>query len=421
MSAGKRWIERIKTALILLLAALALFLGWKTQLFDGLFKTGEVPADAPDAAAVTSYQAALLPVCAAAVIAPELIHGVQYADEEMGSLLQDLRPILGEILGTAARPAPVEEQVWQAALLEPGLFLDYGCPVSLNVLARWMGTTADFAENVRACRLLLVPGKDTGAVLYFRDPEGMTFRCETMALSTALEEGIAAYLPNGAEFAMQYSSLSACDPYALILPRLPAMPVVSASDSGQEAALEAAARLMQVKLSTANSYPERSGTAYLGENGILHREADGSIRYTAEQDSALGEAADEADQIELSRRYLSGIVSACGGAGELRYSGTQQTDDVTVVSFSYWVGGLRVELSSGSAAWAQFRDGRLRELFLIPRTYTLESGEIEPLPALQAAAAAGSRQPGSFPELVLPDPGGESSFQAVWTVRERGR
>ncbi len=80
-----------------------------------------------------------------------------------------------------------------------------------------------------------------------------------------------------------------------------------------------------------------------------------------------------------------------------------------------------MELSSGSAARAQFRDGRLRELFLIPRTYTLESGEIEPLPALQAAAAAGSRQPGSFPELVLPDPGGESSFQAVWTVRERGR
>ncbi len=420
MSRSRRWLEWVKSLLILFLTCSALFLAWKTELFQR-FLPDNITADPVEPSAmVNSYTAAARPVSAAVTGGTGLVYGVAYDDAAMDELLEVFRPVLEEALGSASAPEPRKEEDWQAALLKPGLFLDYGEPISLNVLTGWMGTAASFSADQRAERLLLSLVNMEQVDLYFLDEQGEAFRCENMALSDALYAGINSFLPNGAEFAVQIASLGDCDPYTLILRDLSELSAVSAADSGRDDAFRAAAELCQVRLNTGSSFQEQNGLVYLGEEGRLRLEADGSFRYLADEDQSLGEAWEEADQLELSRGLLEKLASACGGIGTLEYASTQYGETDTIYRFDYRVNGLRVKLNSGSAAWAVFRNGHLVELGLRPRTYILADRRVDCIPPLQAAAAVGSLEPGGTLDLILSDPGGASVLEPIWTMREGG-
>lgn len=419
MSRGKRWLERIKSLLILALTVSAGFLAWKTGLFQRLVPESVPVEPVEPTSGVLTYQAAARPVCAAVTGGSGLVYGVSYDDSVMDGLMQDFRTILGETLGSASKPVRVDEQVWREALLGPGLYLDYGVPVSLNVLACWMGTTAGFSAEQRAERLLFSLPDDERVDLYFMDERGNTYYSSTLALGSTLHAGIGIYLPNGAEFAMQLKELEACDPYALILRGLPVLHFLTASDSGRRDAFLLAAELCGIKLYSVGSFQEQEDTIYLGDEGRLRLEAGGGIRYTAAEGKSLGEARGEASQIELCRRLFAQLSAACGGVGELQYSGLQHDGDSVVYRFDYRVNGVTVKLGSGNAAWALFREGRLEEMGFLPRTYMLTANTVDRIPCLQAAAASGSMQAGSAPELMISDPGGNVLIEPIWTLRER--
>ena len=420
MSRRKRWIERAKSLLILLLAAGAVYQAWMTGLFQRMLPAGASIVPAEPTAAVNSYPMAAMPFSAATTGTSGLVYGVCYDDKAMEELLEEFRGVLGETLGSASTPEPVDEAAWQEALLGPGLFLEYREPVALNALARWMGTVGSFDPEQRAQRLILSLGPEERVQLYYLDAQGAACRCDTLALGSTLNALLNAFLPNGAEFALLVQSLRDCDPYSLILQDLPALKVISADDSGRESALQKAAELCQVKLNAGSSFQEQDGIVYLGENGRLRLEADGSFRYTAAGDRGLGEAGDEPEQIELSRSLLSQLAAACGGLGKLEYAGTQAGDDTVRYRFAYRIRGMRVKLLTGSAGWTVFRNGELVELGFRPRTYTETGEELNCIPPLQAAAAAGSMQPGGIPELIVADPGAEAMTEPVWTLREGG-
>lgn len=419
MSRKKRRIERIKSLLILLLTVSAAFLAWRTSLFQRLMPERSSQEPVEPTPGVSSYQAAADPVSAAVTGVSGLVCGVCYDDEGIRELMREFRAVLVETLGSASDPIPVEESVWREALHGPGLFLDYGTPVSLNVLACWMGTTAGFAAEQQAYRLLFsLPDQDR-VDLYYLDEHGNAFFCETLALGSTLYSGINSFLPNGADYAMQIDVLGACDPYALILRDLPGLTAVTATDDRTDAALQAAADLFGIKLNAAGSFQEQEDTVYLGEAGRLRLEADGCLRYLTADGKDLGEAQAEADQIELCRGLLARLAAECGGEGELQYSGAQIEEGSVTYRFDYRVNGIPVKLSSGSAGWAVFRGGRLEELGFRPRTYLHTEIGIDRIPPIQAAAASGSLQAGSAPELIISDPGGEVMLEPVWTLRER--
>lgn len=418
MKGSGKWIEHAKSLLILLLTLSAVFLAWKTGLFQRMLpQRGSAYQEEP-ASHTSTYTAAAKPVNAAVTSAVGMIHGVSCNDEKMEGLLQSFRPVLGETLGSAGVPFQVDEEEWQRALEEPGLFLDYGNPVSLNVLARWFGTASAFDPEKRASRVLLSLTEEEEVKLYFLDEQGTAFCSDTLALGSALFTEISAYLPNGADFAMEIKSLSSCDPYTVILRELPRLYAVYAEDADRDAVLHKAAELCRVSLSTNSSFQEQDGMVYLGDTGRLRLEADGSLRYIASQRAEWGETPEEADQIELSRMIFAQLNTACGGIGELAYTGTEQGAETTEYRFVYRVLGINVRLSSGAAGWTVFRNGRLEEFGFRPRTY-LPSGSVERIPPLQAAAAAGNLQPGSTPELVLSDPGSQVTIEPVWSLRER--
>lgn len=419
MSRSKRWIERIKSLLILLLSLSAVFLAWKTGLFQRLMPEHEALEPAEPTPGVSSYQAAADPVCAAVTGVPGLIYGVCYDDEGMRAVMQEFRSVLGETLGSASEPVPVEESVWREALLGPGLFLDYGSPIALNVLACWMGTTAGFEPEQRADRLLLALPAEDRVDFYYLDEHGDAYYCETLALGSTLYAGINSFLPNGADFAMQIETLQECAPYTLILRRLPVLHTVTASDEGGSSAVQTAAELFGIRLNAAGSFQEQEDTVYLGEEGRLRLEADGCIRYLSAEGKDLGGAETEEDRIELCRSLLARLADACGGAGELQYAAAQIDGGSVTYRFDYRVKGIQVRLGSGNAGWAVFLDGRLVELGFRPRTYQVTENSVDRIPPLQAAAASGSLQSGSAPELLFSDPGGEALLEPVWILRER--
>ena len=419
MSRKKRWIERLKTLLILLLTVSAAFLAWRTGLFQRMMPEDDTPESVEPTPGVSSYQAAAEPICAAVTGASGLVYGVCYDDAEMDALMRNFRTVLGETLGSASDPVPAEESAWREALLAPGLFLDYGVPVSLNVLACWMGTTADFSPEQCADRMLFSLPEEDRVVFYYLDERGEAFSCETLALGSTLAAGINGYLPNGADFAMQIETLQACDPYALILRDLPGLTSVTATGERDNAALLTAASLFGIKLNAAGSFQEQEDTVYLGDDGRLRVDADGGLRYLSAEGRTMGEAETEADRIELSRSLLARLGSVCGGVGELQYAGAQVEEDRVTYRFEWQVNGIRVKLGSGSAGWAVFRGSRLEELGFRPRTYLLTETNVDRIPPLQAAAAAGSMQAGSTPELVISDPGGDVLIEPVWILRER--
>jgi hypothetical protein len=418
MSSRRTWIEGIKSVLILALTVSAVFLGWKTGLLQRMLPE-RIPIlpDEPSPGTST-YLAAARPVCAAVTGAAGLIHGVCYNVDKMDELMQSFRPVLGETLGSASAPRQLEEDAWKQALKEPGLFLDYGVPVSLNVLAAWYGSSAAFADDQRADRLLFSLTEDEEVKLCYLDGQGSAWCCDTLALGSTLYEEINAYLPNGAEFAMEVGSLTDCDPYALILRELPKLSAVYAVDTGQDAALQKAAELCRMNLGIGSSFQEQDGTVFLGDMGRLRLETDGCLHYSASDRADWGTLSREADQLELSRSILVQLAAACGGVGELEYAGTEYGAETTQYRFAYRVMGMQVKLNAGTAAWAVFRDGKLEEFGFRPRTY-FPTGTVDRIPPLQAAAVAGSIQKGSLPELVLPDPGGTLTIEPLWSLRER--
>lgn len=409
--------EPAKTLLILLLALSALYLAWQTGLFSGLLPqpVTEGSGTGTGSESTLSYTSAAWPFAAAITGDNGLRFGVKYDDVTLEQLYAQLSVPLGETLGSAEAPVRISEKNWRRALAGGGAYLDYGNPQSLQVLALWLGTEAEVLEAYSARRLLLSPGEGELTLLLFQGENGQFYRCDTMATWASVQSAIAAFLPNGALFALELEELADCEPYSLILEQLPPMKQLQSYPGAQESCAEQAARLFSVPLNSGSGYLETDGTqVYLGDHGSLRLSREGTVIYRYEEEAPL--CGTEALQIEQSRRLLEQLHDAFRREERLLYVGSRVQDTVTTVYFDYQAGGLPVYLESGHAAWCQFRDGVLQEVGIYPRSYGAGAELPGLLPELQAAAAAGSIRKDSEAYLVYPDLGSES-LSPVWSVR----
>ncbi len=416
----KRFKEPVKTLLILLLTASAVFMAWKGSLFTGFFPArGSVPVPTPEAPE-QSYMAAALPV-AAAVRGPRgLCCGVKYDEQAMAELFEGFGAILSETLGSAEAPEVIGRFVWQERLEEESLFLDYGFPLPISALAAWIGVGADWSGGESASAFLLDSGGEGSVRLSFRGGDGRFFQCSTAASWATLRAQLEEYRPNGAAFAFELPALQACDPFLLVPEQLPPLRRVRAS-SEQAAAAGACAELFGINLGGQSRYTEADGTlVYPGENGVLRLWADGSISYNVSEDPRMP-AEGAADQIEASRKLLEAIRAAWGGEETLALCGVERGEAGELsLSFAYVLEGMRLELPAGPAARAVWKNDHLGELMIRPRSFRQTEAVSELLPAVQAAAAAGSIRRGAAAELILAETG-EEHYAPTWIVTVEGR
>ena len=410
----RRWLEPVKTALIVLLSASALLLMYLSGLFDFLMpERGNGSYLLPDEPSL-SLTAATLPAEAAITGQSGLCYGLKYDSAALGALYDAVSPYLAEAIGSAEAPKRISEKQWMRLLDGAGLYLDYDCDLPLSLLAAWLGVEAPMCPEFRA--LILSEGEAGSVLLSYLDEKDRGWSCGTAGAWKSLAGQLDAYLPNGASFARRWTALKACDPAMLVLESLPELYTVSVSD-GQKAAAEVLAEKTGIHLNSVSRYSEPDGTVvYPGENGVLRLHADGSLSFSASETFRLAEGDTLPAITELSRTLLETLHAAFAGDEGLRCDGCRIGQDGSgEVTFSYVCEGLPVLLNAGSAARLRWTEGRLTELTFLPRCCRVSARRIELLPEKQAAAAAGSRSPGGEAGLALYD-GGEALLQPFWRV-----
>lgn len=414
----KRFKEPLKTLLILLLTASAVFLAWKGSLFSAFFpEKAPVVSPSPEAQE-HSYTAAALPYAAAVRGPGGLCCGVQYDEDTMASLYESVSAILSEALGSAEAPEPISRFTWQDRLKEESLYLDYGFDLPISALAAWVGVEAPWAGSRTGSAYLLDDNGSGSIRLSYRGGDGSFFQCPTAASWATLRERLEEYRPNGALFAFELPVLDDCEPYVLVLEQLPELSLVSAS--AETGAAGAFAELFGINLGSQSRYTEADGAlVYPGDSGVLRLSTDGSVSYSPAE--GVLAAASPADQIEEARKLLETVHGAYAGEERLRLRSVEAGEAGQLsLSFVYTLGGVRVDVAGGPAAAAVWKDGQLTELTLRPRSYRQGEAFTDLLPEKQAAAAAGSLCLGAAAELILPDMG-EERIAPVWIVTLHGR
>ena len=415
----KRFKEPLKTLLILLLTASAVFLAWRGNLFSAFFPERKSAVSPMPEASEQTYTPAALPLAAAVTGPGGLCSGVKYDAAAMAELFEGFSAILSEALGSAETPEVIGRFTWQDRLQEESLFLDYGFALPISALASWVGVGADWAGEETGSAFLLGNGGNGSVRLSYRGGDGRFFQCDTAASWNTLRGMLEEYRPNGAAFAFSIPALHDCDSFLLVLERLPAVCGAHVS-ADQGAAARACAEMFGINLGGQSHYTEADGTVvYPGENGVLRLWADGSISCTVSEESRR--AASPADQIEEARKLVEAIHAGFCGEESLRLRSVEadSSGDLTL-GFVYVLGGLRLDIAAGPAAKVVWKDGMLSELTIRPRSCRLGEAASGLLPEAQAAAAAGSLRRGGAPELVLPDLGDER-LEPAWIVTVDGR
>jgi len=415
----KKLREPLKTLLILLLTASAVFMAWKGNLYSAFFPTGNSPASPPPETPERSYTAAALPLAAAVTGPGGLSCGVKYDAEAMAELFEGFSAVLSEALGSAEAPETIGRFTWLDRLQEESLYLDYGFPLPISALAAWVGVEAPWAGEERFSAFLLGDNGEGNVRLSYHAGDGRYFQCDTAASWATLRSQLEGYRPNGASFAFRLPALHDCDSFLLVLEQLPSVHGAHISAAGSEAA-GACGELFGINLGGQSRYTEADGTlVYPGENGVLRLYPDGSVSYTSTGDSTR--ASTPAGQIEETRKLLETIHAAFAGEESLalRSAEFDESGDLSL-GFCYMLGGLRVDMAAGSAATAVWKGGALSELTIRPRSCRKAETAGVLLPEKQAAAAAGSIRRGAAPELVLPERG-EERAEPAWIVTVDGR
>ncbi len=416
----KRFKEPLKTLLILLLTASAVFLAWKGSLFSAFFPEKPSPVTPSPEIQEQSYTAAALPFAAAVRGPGGLCCGVKYDALAMAELYEGFSAILSETLGSAEAPEVISRFVWQDRLQEESLYLDYGFDLPISVVAAWVGVEAPWAGRETGSAFLLDHNGAGNVRLNYRGGDGRFFQCATAASWATLRVQLEEYRPNGASFAFEQPVLDDCAPFLLVLEKLPPLYGVSAS-ADRTAAAGVFAELFGVNLSGQSRYTEADGTlVYPGENGVLRLWADGSIGYNPSEQKGQA-ASSAADQIEGARKLLETIHASFAGEESLslRSAEADEAWDLTLL-FCYVLDGIRLDLPGGPAARAVWKEGRLSELMIRPQSCRRSQEVFRLLPEKQAAAAAGSLRRESAPELILLE-AGEERFDPGWVVTVDGR
>jgi hypothetical protein len=401
----KRLIEFAKSILILVLlltaVGLTLLVGaggqvWEMPLVGTLASTlgltGAEPAySAPE---TVTYEAARPDTVV--VTTDEGHHTVTRSFEAVDAVFDIMGRHLSDALATGQTPQSVSQTQWEAALSGQGVYFHYWGAVPFSALADWFRVDlgCDALGEVQASQLVLAV-EDT-VTLYFRDQQGY-WRCATDTAADSLLEQMESYRPDGSIFAFESDLAAVSHLSRESLVELAGAPTVreAAADDPLEtdsSFLKNTATALGFNPFAETSYTASDGSRQFSEgDGSLSVSTDGVIRYV--QRTSSGETArfaaastEPSALIEQARALLETLTESSLGDAQLVMTGFALSGSTATVTFTYFLDGIPVCLSSGDAATVTFNGTTLSSLTLRARTYTLSDETTTLLPAAQAAA-----------------------------------
>lgn len=440
MNKKARVRERLKTALIIVLAAGVVLLGSMTGLYSQLLSASPAISAVADSVRFWSRRGTsgeesgseqkraswdIATVSIAVVSENGARCAAKYDIDKTQEMYNRFSAYLGEALGSAGEPQSVDESVWRAALNSPGVYFDFMCSAPLSVVTDRLGTNA--AQSVAdycARRLCLYRNADDGLLLGFMADDGGFYSCMTGLNYSQLSEKISAYAGNGAKFGFELiDELPGIEHYALILDTVPAVYDVSCSAPDMSTADEKSLlSVFAMNSYVASSYTEADGTRVFVEGGgILRADTAGRVVYRLTGDSGMtvgdGGTFTEVEAVNAALSLVNSSVGQFSGDGELFLSELtfDRLSGRCTVSFDYSVDGIPVDLGGEHAAQVQMASGAITAVRLNYRSFAVGNELQHPLPERLAAAIVGASGGG---ETVLTYIEGAQNVSLEWKINK---
>jgi len=426
---GKKAVEWVKTAIIVLLSASTLILAWRTGLFSAYINNipffGSV-ADLFRGTTKTTETGGMELKEAARPLSIVITNedggrfGVKYDTDIRNAAYDRTSSIMGEALGSALTPEEISEDEWREALSGPGVFFEYLNPVNLSTLDGWLGAPMpDSAQDV-ALRYVCIAFSEDKSRVYYQDIErGLFFGADTASAAGKIQE-LDIYSENGAMFAFEaiVSNVESA-PYMLIMPESDHPDIYAAAAGSAEELLDIVINAMGHSEETNTTYPDSRGfLVCVGTQFNIKVDITGRVLYRRTDElpvSAEEQLPDSSEIIESARVIVTDTISrTCGNAEVFFESMEYDADGSCSVYFGYYIAGGRVFLHEDNhAARISFSPGRAPEIELIFRNFSLTDEYTRLLPERQALAAAG----GEF--LLCYSDAGLEILQPSWARIDR--
>lgn len=390
MSDRKKWVERIKTALIILLSCSAILLLSLSGLISSNMLDSLRPGSGETTENIALAHTGSAPLVISVNLGEGLRYGVKYDAHSLQTLYSGFSVVLAEALGSAGEPVPVPQEQWRAALSEKSVYMDFLYPQPLDSLSNGLGVRMlSSAAQSWTARICLAPEGEQ-LRLYFCSG-GDYYACDTALRAEALnisEEMVT----NGASFAWE-SDRNSVDPEFLILTDMPDIPELNITNT-VNTAMENDGLLTRAGLNAviASRYPESDGSSvYVEGERTLRVSANGTVAYHYYiPDDMAAQNSDEADAVEAAWIFAERTVGAhCGGAQlHLADAFFDEGERTWRVEFAYVVNGIAVELGGDNpAARVYVQGGTVYAADLTFRGFENGEGTLSPLPDKQAFAA----------------------------------
>ncbi|SHH64559.1 hypothetical protein SAMN02745823_00604 [Sporobacter termitidis DSM 10068] len=400
----RKLIELVKDAVIVLLVLSAVFLGWESRLFGntsadaGSFMalwqsiTGGTAGGSPAPAQQAAQPGK--PVAIALTDGAGGHYGVKYSLSELDNLYVNTARYFLEALSSAQPPQETDAQAWRAALKSLGVYFEYISPVRLSVLGDWLGISnvAAGLEGAAARRLCVI---DSGGknYLYFQDDATGKFYMAQTAVLSSIADQTGAFSPNSAVFAFEKNEDSAA-PYTLLLPDVTEHPALDAANPLSSAAAKTKVLLTLGVSELPKPYTVDDTEVYVRNNFIMYLSNDGTVSWTAQDEAPVYRVTTESEAIDMAADMIADtLADYCGSSDTVAvyYDSTQeQAGGGYRIFFRYVAAGGAVYLRpDGYAASITVKNGRISEMELRFRTYSVSTEPAVLLPEVQAAAAAG--------------------------------
>ncbi len=400
-------IEHGKTVLIAGLFVSAVFLSGKAGLFGGAANLaawrGRVMAvEAPETGmSKQEYTEVAQPLAVAVCLGDGGRYATAYS-QETKTVYERFAAYLGEALGSAGVPEIITRTQWEKALSDRGIYFDYVREQSLLCVGAWQGISVPESIARHEARQLFLAVESGGVRLYYRSADnGNYYRCTTALTKTAVESRMEIYQPGQAVFAFEQPIDSGLDPNALLVPDMGEVRTVMVSNPGVPQMVEETMLLFGMNYITATSYSESDGGAvYLDGSSTLRLSGDGAI--TFERGGVSGGTAGRNGEASLPE-VIDGLYQTTlrltegRGEGQIRLTEAiyEEDGETYTVRFDYFIDGMPVCLTQGSAAEYTVSHGKILRAQVYLRQYHFTGETQTALPTTQAAAlvaACGGRE-----------------------------
>lgn len=400
----RKWIEPLKTALIVILALIAVLLGRETGVVPAARSALSSAASPAEESGVSGETLQNLRSARAAepealcVCQPSGRTGIMWDESALNAAFERFSAALAEAIGTAAASGEETEAELLTALQNYGVFFSYRTALPPETLALWLGTSPGAGMLRDDISMLFLSAGERAVTLHCRTDSGMLYRCETAVQPETLRARMEDYQPNGARFAIEDPRLAALSPDFMLLSELPAMPPASVS-AVPVSALDCnrLARLFGMNSYVMTGYSESDGTAVYIDGELTLRVSPDAVMQFRRTGAVNAADADPGADAAKAWAFASGALSGLCGDAAFSYAGKTETASGTVFRFEYALNGIRV--SAPAAAEITVSGGNVVYAVCRPLAFSLSEGTETLLPLYQAAAiasAGGASRPAPF-------------------------